>query len=127
MNKTLLHTALLFLGIVIITGVTSCRNDDEVITGDPTPPTQSISFLVKIDTLFAYDALCGLAANASDRDNGIFLRTGTTNYSGRVKFDNLSPFTYYYNVSYLDQGTTRTKKGTIQLDSLDKLTENVQF
>lgn len=127
MAKTILSTlALLLLMTVLFTGQ-SCKKDETITPGDTLPPTQSITFIVEIDTLYANGALCGLATTSSDRDNGIFLRSGTTGSAGRLKLDNLAPYTYYYNVSYTHQGSVLTRKGTIELDSLEKHTENVQF
>lgn len=127
MTKSLFSAfALLFLMAILFTGQ-SCKKDDTVTPGDTLPPTQSITFIVEIDTLFANGALCGLATTSSDRDNGVFLRSGTTGSTGRLKLDNLQPYTYYYNVSYTHQGTVLTRKGTIELDSLERHTENVQF
>lgn len=127
MKKYLINISLLFTLLLVLFSGQSCKKDEVVDPGDTTPPTQSITFLVKIDTLDASGALCGLATTSQDRDNGVFLRSGTTGSTGRLKLDNLEPYVYYYNVSYMHQGSLLIKKGTIELDSLDRHTENVQF
>lgn len=120
----------LLLGLLAALFVSACNKDDDSPiddTNNNSDPEQSITFVVMNDTLPAVGALCGISTTASDRDNGIFLRSANTGNTGRVKFDNLDSITFYYNVSYLDNGTNRTRQGTIALESDEDHEEEIVF
>lgn len=126
--KPSLRQYFLLLSLLVVIASSACKKDP-VPDPDPTPikPETSITFAA-VDTAYAVPGvLIGITPNSDDRDNGVFLRTGTTSSSGQYKFSNLSALTYYYRASLVRNGGTVQRSGSVELAANERRTVNLQF
>jgi hypothetical protein len=108
--------------------VWGCKKD-EFGDGDttPAPPETSISFTCKDSTNGVPDVLIGISAQSTDRDAGIFLRSGTSDAFGKVKFSGLDPMTYFYSATRSYNGNVTQRKGSVQVAQDQKKTVSLSF
>jgi hypothetical protein len=113
--------------VVIVLASTGCKEDDP-FDGDDEPelPETSITFTCQDTAGGIAGVLVGISSQASDRDAGVFLRSGDTDGFGKVKFSNLDPQTFYYSCSRTVVGGVITRKGevTVDQDEEEKVTVN---
>lgn len=127
MQNHLKQLSCLFLvGIVLFT---SCKDPEPKFDPDNDPDAieTSITFHTIKDSAPLADVLVGITPNAGDRDNGIFIHSGTTNSSGEITFENLSDLTYYYNASYNNMGNPINRKSQITLEIGDEVDRDLNF
>lgn len=127
MKSSIIRYPLLLLVIASTLMVAACKKDDELPDPVPTPPETSITFNVTEAGNAKSGVFVGITLNPDDRDNGVFLRTGTTPSTGRYKFSNLTADTYYYSLSYSSNGTTYTRSGGREIAANARVTVDVAF
>lgn len=123
LRQTTLFTTLIFSLLITFS---ACKKDDDVPGGTSTTTDTlgKINFRTFDDTLILPDVFVGISLQSTDRDNGIFLRSGITDFWGRVSFDNLDPdLTYYWSAAY---GSV-TQKGNILVKKSETKTVEVVF
>ena len=127
MKHARLFVGLLALGAVL--AFAGCKKDEPVAdgSGSTSEPETSITFKVREAGELVEGVLVGVAPNQTDRDNGIFLYSGTTSGTGRVKFERLEALRYYYSASLATGSGTAVRSGSIELELEDKVTREIDF
>lgn len=119
------HVFLLFSLLLLL--VAACKKDPDPTIPDPNAtPETSITFTCK-DTLPLANVLVGIASQATDRDNGVFLKSGSTDGFGKIKFTGLDPQTFYYSASRTTTSGIQERKGSLLLDQDVKKQVTVTF
>ena len=107
-----------------------CKKEDDFVppdTGSDEPET-SIEFeALQSDTIPLSGVFVGITPNEFDRDNGIFLFTGTTNGRGKVKFESLSALTYYWGATFASSGGAVVREGQITMEIGDEVDREIKF
>ena len=78
--------------LILVLGLSACKKDTDVPPMDDTPdePETSIRFYAKEnDSTYIQGVFVGITPNEADRNNGIYLRSATTNSAGYADFKNL--------------------------------------
>lgn len=121
------HTIPAFCLILSMLLVAACKKDEIIDdSGSTTQPETSISFTCK-DSLGIPDILVGIAPQAADRDAGNFLRSGTTDNLGKVKFSNLEPQEFFYSATRSQNGTITKRTGSVTVAQDQKKLVTVNF
>ena len=116
---------LTFLLVVIV--AFGCKKDDPSdFDDDPTPPETSITFTCK-DSLGIPDVLVGISFQVVDCETGIFLRQGSTDAVGKIKFSSLAPGLYYYCCARTTTNGVIRRSGTVDVLQDEKERQNVFF
>jgi hypothetical protein len=126
--KALVGCALALFCLVFL--ASSCVKDPDPIGPDPNNPggtNTSIRFTCYQDTVILPGVFIGITPNQADRDNGVFLFSGTSNSAGYWEFKNLEALTYWYSASYGATGGAIVKEGSITLDKGDNVRRDLNF
>lgn len=125
-RKSLTALGMIVLVFMVFAG---CKKDEIVDdgSGGNSEPETSITFTCLDDTIELSGVLVGITPNQADRDNGIFLRSSTSDDRGRVKFDNLEDFTYYYSATWNAPSGVVTRTSQITLEIGDKVKRDINF
>lgn len=116
---------LALLGLLLFT---ACKKDDPTDPDDnPDLPETSITFTAIDDSVKLSDVLIGITPNQGDRDAGVFLRSGTTDGNGRIKFSQLAAQIYYYSATWAASGGAVKRTGTIELEYNERHRQEVNF
>lgn len=110
--------------------ISSCVKDPEPTGGGGTSnePETSIEFVcLQNDSFFLPGVFIGISPNQGDRDNGVYLFSGTSNPVGEVKFSELEPITYFYGATYTSPTGPVTKEGSITLEEGDEVSRDLKF
>ncbi len=122
MKKTL---SILFLLSLLV--LAACKKDDPIDDPGTTPTAEtSITFTTQ-DTLPLRDILVGIASLSTDRDAGIFLQSGLTDATGKIKFKGLDPQLFYYRASRTTSTGVVKRGGSVQVDKDEKKSVTVTF
>jgi hypothetical protein len=115
------------IALLAVLAFTACKKE-EPITPDPTDtPETSITFTCQDTAHGIRDVFVGVSPQASDRDAGIFIKSGTTDNLGKVKFSSLDPQVLYYSASRTLNGTVIQRKGDVEIVKDVKKFEIVNF
>ena len=118
---------LAFCLLMTVLAFAACKKEDVLDDSNTTPVLEtSITFICK-DSVGLPDILVGIAPQSSDRDAGIFLRSGSTDNLGKIKFSNLDPQKFYYSASRVVNGTVTKRTGSVTVNQDEKKTVNVNF
>ena len=114
------------LGMLALLAFAACKKDP--VPPDPTPstPETSVTFTCK-DTLGIPNIYVGIAPQSADRDNGIFLQSGTSDNLGKIKFSGLDPQTMYYSASRTTSAGVVKRIGSVQIVKDAKKYVTVQY
>lgn len=115
------------LALCVLLAIAACKKDDDPTDPDGTDlPETGVQFTCK-DSLGIEGVFVGIAPQASDRDNGVFLRSGTTDFAGKIKFTNIDPQLMYYSASRTTSGGVVERTGSVEIvaDMVKRVT--VQF
>ena len=118
------------LALTLVLALSACKKDPVVPPKDDTPdePETSIRFYAKEnDSTIIQGVFVGITPNEVDRNNGIYLRSATTNSAGYADFKNLLGITYYYSLSNPAPGGAVVRKGSITLDVGDEVERDIDF
>lgn len=115
--------------LLLFAFIGSCKKEEVINdgSGNNNEPETSIEFRCMDDTIPLQGVLVGITPNQGDRDNGVFLRSGNTNSSGRVKFDNLIPLTYYYSATRSTPNGPVVRNGQLTIEEGDEVDRNINF
>jgi hypothetical protein len=110
--------------------VSACVKDPEPTGGggNNNEPETSITFkCYQMDSVFLPGVFIGITPNQADRDNGVYLFSGTSDPVGEVKFEELESITYFYGATYSSPTGPVSKQGTFSLDQGDKIERELKF
>lgn len=121
------HSIWLSFVLLVVLLTLGCKKDDPLDpSGTTTLPETSITFVCK-DSVGISGILVGIAPLQSDRDAGVFMRSGETDGLGKIKFSSLDPQKFYYScVRNLLSGTV-TREGEVTVNKDERVTVNVHF
>ena len=97
--------------------IAACKKDDP-IDQNPTPTTPETSLSVTcLDTgnHAISGVFVGIAAQTTDCNAGVFLKSDITDNFGKVKFTNLDPQTFCYEARRTVTGGVVKKTGTVEV------------
>lgn len=121
------HSYLVLCLLLSLLAIWSCKKEDVTSdTGSTSTPETSLTFTCK-DTLGIPDILLGIAPQEVDRDAGNFLRSGTTDNLGKVKFNNLEPQKFYYSATRSVNGVITKRTGSVIVNQDQKKLVTVTF
>lgn len=125
-RKSLFAIGMLVLVAVLFAG---CKKDEIIDdgSGGSSEPETSITFTCNDDTLTISGVLVGITPNQADRDNGIFLKSATSDNRGRVKFENLEALTYYYSATRSTTTGAVVRTGQIAMEIGDEVDRDINF
>jgi len=118
------------LALLFVLLVAGCKKEDDFTPPDtgPDEPGTSITFFAsQNDTILLPDVFVGITPNEADRDNGTFLFSGTTNNSGRVKFEGLSALRYYWAATWASGGGAVIREGELSIEIGDEVDRDIRF
>lgn len=106
---------ILLAGLLAIGLFTACKEDDPIDPDNtPVQPETSITFTCK-DSIGIEGVFVGIAIQQADCDAGIFLRSGDSDWEGKVKFASLAPATYCYQALRTTVGGVVERTGSVDL------------
>ncbi len=121
------HTYLSLCLLLSLLAFLSCKKEDVTTdSGSTSTPETSVTFYCE-DTTGIPDVLVGIAPQAADRDAGVFLRSGTSDNIGKVKFNNLDPQKFYYSATRAVNGVITERTGSVTVNQDQKKTVTVNF
>ena len=120
-----------FLFALLLTFVVSaCVKDPEPTGGGNSSNNAQNSMTFKcfqMDSIFLPGVFIGISPNQADRDNGVYLFSGTSNPVGEVVFEDLDTLSYFYGATYTSATGPVTKEGTFRLDADDHIDRELKF
>jgi hypothetical protein len=117
------------LGLICLFGMLAlmaCKKDPVLPDPNAPLPETGISFTCK-DSVGLAGILVGIAPLAADRDNGVFLKSGTTDGFGKIAFIGLDPQTFYYSASRTTMSGVQKRFGSVEVVKDQKKFVTVQF
>ena len=130
MTKYLLRTTTFTFLLATMILAAACKKDPlphQPTDNSNSEPETSITFTATKDSFGLSGVFIGITPNEADRDNGIFLKSGTTTGSGRKTFDELDADTWYYQATYAQPGGPAVRKGSITLEIGDEVDRELNF
>jgi hypothetical protein len=126
LNLPTMKKTYLLLCILGLLAVVACKKDPDPIDPNPSVPETGVAFTCK-DTIGLQDILVGIAPQAADRDNGVFLKSGLTDAFGKISFVSLDPQTFYYSASRTTTSGVIKRFGSVLVEQDKKVFVTVQF
>lgn len=119
-------TALLVACILVLVAL-GCKKQDPIDPdGTVDEPETSIAFTCK-DTIGLPGIFVGIALQTADCEAGVFLRSGTTDGLGKIKFSSLAPGSYCYECARTTTSGVVKRSGQLELAQDEELKKTVVF